>query len=586
MRPLWFGPADRSLYGVLHTPDDGRVRGTAVLVPPLGLEHVVAHRALRVAATELAGAGIATLRFDLDGTGDSAGVEADPDRLDAWLRSVRTAQDEMRVDGLPLVTVGLRMGGLLALHAGSQPRAGDRLVLWDACATGSSFLRRERAILTMSVNVGTHPIAHTEPGTVEGAGALYSVPTVTALRQLGIEPDDVTGWIEAAGADSVLVLTRSDRTDRAVDALRSVPSVSVVEVHDHDALLDASAQQSVVPTRTIAALRDWVDSALPSETRPAPAHGRDHHIVEIDGVDVTERAISLGSRGQFAIESSSSPDGPIVVLTNCATVHHIGSARVWVELARQLAARGIRAYRLDQRDLGDAAHALDTAPRFYSPESVEDIVDAVRSLSDDPSHDVSLVGLSAGSWSAAMAALETGARSLHLVNQWLWEVSPAPQGPGVTPPPPSLRLRTYRKLADRPTLARLAVRANSLASSAQPGWVRGAVISARPSQSSGRIPVALVRRGIPVTLLLSAQESERLHGRLTRAQRDVLERSPLFHLVVDAGIDHSLFFAYTRRVALTLMVERITAELAPSAPTIDLPAQESGASDRTPTVGG
>jgi alpha-beta hydrolase superfamily lysophospholipase len=585
MRPLWFGPVDRSLYGVLHSPEDGRVRGTAVLVPPLGLEHVVAHRALRVLATELASVGVATLRFDLDGTGDSAGVEADPDRLVSWLSSIRTAQDLMRVEGLPLITLGLRMGGLLALHAGSAPRPGDRLVLWDACATGSSFLRHERAILSMSINVGTHPIAHTEPGTVEGAGALYAVPTVSALRELAIDPDRVSTWADGAGAGSVLVLTRSDRPDRAVDGLRALPSVSVVEVHDQGPLLDVSAQQSLVPVRTIAELRSWADSTLPEETAPAPEPGPDHHTVEVDGVAVTERVRSIGDRGLFAIESSAVSDGPIVVLTNCATVHHVGSARVWVELARQLAARGIRAYRLDQRDLGDSAQALDTTPRFYSSESVDDIVDAVRSLSPDPSSDVSLVGLSAGSWSAAIAALETGARSLHLVNQWLWEVAPAPQGPGVAPPPPSLRLRTYRRFADRPSLARMAVRANSLAASAQPGWVRGALISARPSQSSGRIPVALVRKGIPVTLLLSAQENERLHGRLTAAQRDALERSPLFHLVVDAGIDHSLFFAYTRRVALTLLVERITAELAPTAPT-GAPDQEPGANDRTSTAGG
>ena len=51
--PLWFGPADRPLFGWLHVPDDGVVRGGAVLCPPVGYEAICAHRTFRVVAEEL-----------------------------------------------------------------------------------------------------------------------------------------------------------------------------------------------------------------------------------------------------------------------------------------------------------------------------------------------------------------------------------------------------------------------------------------------------------------------------------------------------------------------------------------------------
>ena len=46
MEPLFFGPADHSLFGWLHLPAGRAPRRTAVvLCPPFGQEFVLAHRA-------------------------------------------------------------------------------------------------------------------------------------------------------------------------------------------------------------------------------------------------------------------------------------------------------------------------------------------------------------------------------------------------------------------------------------------------------------------------------------------------------------------------------------------------------------
>src|SRR5215207_7942519 len=82
-----FGPTERPCVGWLHIPPaDVRVRETGlVLCNPFGHEAICAYRSLRHFAHALAAQGIPSLRFDYDGTGNSAGSDRDPGRLNAWI---------------------------------------------------------------------------------------------------------------------------------------------------------------------------------------------------------------------------------------------------------------------------------------------------------------------------------------------------------------------------------------------------------------------------------------------------------------------------------------------------------------------
>ena len=117
-------------------------------VRPLALRRSIARYAYMYLADRLAGAGLACFRFDYDGTGDSAGQQNDPDRVEAWLDSIRRAMELVRGLGTNRISVvGLRMGAtLLAETFGSGPAAIDDLVLWDSCASGRSFLREQSAL--------------------------------------------------------------------------------------------------------------------------------------------------------------------------------------------------------------------------------------------------------------------------------------------------------------------------------------------------------------------------------------------------------------------------------------------------------
>ncbi|TWS24655.1 alpha/beta hydrolase, partial [Tsukamurella sputi] len=125
----YFGPVGAPLYGALHVPGSRRVRGTVLLVPPLAKEQYDVLRGLRRLAASLAAEGLAVLRFDYRGTGDSSGPSGDADAARDWIASVRHADDYLRGLGLgaPAV-VALRVGAALAGAAGLTPPAA---VLWD-----------------------------------------------------------------------------------------------------------------------------------------------------------------------------------------------------------------------------------------------------------------------------------------------------------------------------------------------------------------------------------------------------------------------------------------------------------------------
>jgi len=144
MKPLYFGTRERRLFGVLHAPDEGQpVRAGVVLVPPFGHEAVRGHRFYRLLAERLSREGVAVLRFDLYGTGDSGGDDEDAD-LQAWAADLGQAHRELlrRTGGdRPVTWFGARLGASVALRAAplAFPHV-HRLVLWDPVFDGRGYL--------------------------------------------------------------------------------------------------------------------------------------------------------------------------------------------------------------------------------------------------------------------------------------------------------------------------------------------------------------------------------------------------------------------------------------------------------------
>ncbi|HVB92661.1 MAG TPA: hypothetical protein VND70_11260 [Acidimicrobiales bacterium] len=581
MKSLWFGPEDRPLFGWLHVPEDGSARGGVVLCPTMGIEAVSAHLAFRLLADRLAESGLVALRFDYDGTGDSAGRHEDPERTAAWMASIRHAVQFMRGLGLGrLGVVGMRVGATLSAETfGSGPAVIDDLVLWDPCASGRAFLRGQSALWSVALGTKSH-----DDGAIETPGLVYDKETVADLSAVAIANQ------EGPLADRVLLLMRSSRKgDRRMNERLDMPNVLRLPIAGQEDLVDVLPHATIMPEATIATIADWlatVPAADPMVEIESDTVGRNLAVVgtTTDGVSIDERPVVLGRRNLFGImttrhdadqrlvtlsadEASRDALGvpgalPTIFCFNAGEIDHVGPARLWVTLARRWAEAGFRVIRFDLVGVGDSPMRVDQVPHVvYSPEALDDILDVLHAASpDDPSNAI-LVGLCSGAYHAVEGAIAGHVRGLLVVNPILTFKPPEVSSKA----PPELQSGTLdsRRQASGATKrwARALPAHDKLGPFVEglpgPAWwiINRIAVESPPARTLSKV----IDAGVNIFVIAGENETHLLKRGEGRTMRR-LQRQPQFRMVMIPGLEHSLFEWHGRILASELLTEHLLNE--------------------------
>jgi alpha-beta hydrolase superfamily lysophospholipase len=564
---LWFGPDQRPLFGWMHVPDDGPVRGAVVVCPPLGLEGVCAHRTLRRMAERLAGTGIATLRFDYDGTGDSAGRQDERGRVEAWLGSVRQAVELMRGAGASkVVVVGMRMGATLAGCEVARAGGVDGIVLWDPCASGRSYLREQQALGLFSLGGPAR-----DDGSIEVPGIVYEADTVAELGSLSIAAT------EGPLAQRVLVLVRPDRTpNKAMRQRLELDHVEWGDAAGQSELVDVEPFQVREPLATVDAVMAWVSDVVGPEASgsgPAPTFtvpDRPLATVAHDGDQVvTERIVTFGDVGLFGIVSQpgESAGGPTVIQFNAGLIDHVGPSRLWVDFARRWAAAGVRVLRFDLSGLGDSpTRPGQREDEMYPPEAFDDLSEVVAVMAPDGPGDVILTGLCSGGYHSIEGAMALGINNVCVINPILtaapgeiYVPTVGQRTPGVDPrrQATTARKRWVRALPAHDLLGGIVDRLPDAA-----WWIINRVAVANPP---GRIVGRLVDSGVETYIVCGEKEAAVMRRGQAAAFRR-LARTGRFHLEVMPGIDHELFARASRDRVEPVVTARILLSAARTVP--------------------
>jgi len=126
-----------------HYRPDAPASQAVVLCHPLGEEKLWSHRVFVSLAREFATAGIAVLRFDFRGEGDSD-RDFEQSDFESRVADAITAIDVIR-DLNPSVNdvslVGLRLGAAVAAEAAARRPDVSRLVLWDPVTDGAAYMQ-------------------------------------------------------------------------------------------------------------------------------------------------------------------------------------------------------------------------------------------------------------------------------------------------------------------------------------------------------------------------------------------------------------------------------------------------------------
>ena len=537
---VWFGPESRPLYGWVSRPAGGVARGGAILCPPMGEEGRAAHRTFRRLAEELSAAGIVALRFDYDGTGDSAGLQDDPNRVPSWLASIEAARQYLLDLGAPTVAaVGMRLGATMAAHQAAASTPFSSLVCWDPCLSGRTFLREGEALYGFGENVEAP-----DDGLRHTPGFQYDAATATALRglDLGKLPAD------RPLADRVLLLTRVDRPVPPGIAVRFEQEGATLQTGaaaGQGELLDVPPELSVVPSDALGEVVAWLTGGV-AEQPAVPVKAPDAEHAVLVGADsataVRERVARLGPDRIVGLVdepvdlAARGGQLPWVVLVNVAAEHHIGPGRRWVEWARSWASLGYRVVRIDQSGVGDSPTPPGRAEdRAFAPEWIDDMRHVVRELAADGAQ-VCIVGLCSGSYSALEVAMWEHVDAVFAINPRL-TLYPAAKGT-----PVYTDRRRAAMLPNKP-FAALAVKHRILAGGLWRIYRQFAVWHA-PLLVLWRV----FRRGTALEVIACHDDAQ--HFTEVYALRPILwrmKRSPLFRFADEDTIDHSLL---TRRAQL------------------------------------
>jgi len=552
----WFGPEDAPLFGALHLPAGRRARAVAVVLPPIGLEGLVAHRALRVLADRLARRGIAALRVDYLGTGDSADVPSAEDQVPGWLRTVGESVEYVRRAGARrVVVVGLRLGATLAASAAAQV---DALVLWDPVETGARFLREEALLYRAGVKDGGQPPPDLEG--VVGPGTWYSKPTAATLKALSLgsvlADDDGEAPRIRDGIGAVLLATRAEADGgRQAARVAAAAGVDTVTAPGQEALFDWGVM--AVPEESVEGIVSWLDRrfgdedcALDPEVRTSVVVGR-----APDGGPVLERILGFGSRGQFGILSSvAGRSSETLVLANAAPpAYHVGPGGMWVEIARAHARRLGPVLRFDGRAEGESRDGgVVSHPSSYTAESIEDAVAALEAARELGAGTLAIGGLGAASWTALRAAALARADAVVAINPGFWQVAPLTQREGAWPGVNVSRVEGSSGTGGPRRAVRRALRTAARAAIPEALWWR---LSQRGTvRGPSGVVTPLVRAGTRVHLVLGHVEEplfDRMRGaRLERAVR------PGRRLRVTRAphVDHAILSPAARRAVVEAFV--------------------------------
>ncbi|WP_310737832.1 alpha/beta fold hydrolase [Ideonella paludis] len=403
-----------------HAPAQPAVAHPVLMCPTWGDEEIGAYAGWRALANSLALQGVPVLRLDLPGEGDSLPRAAGASAWSSWLDALDDAALALlQVSGSPKVhLLGLRLGALLAAQLADRLRQrADQvasLLLLAPVASGRAFLREAR--LLSQVPQG-EPL---QAGEAMAGGFVLDAPSAEALAAAQWPTPQASGQRAAC---PVLLLERSDRPlpEAARASLAAWAGVERLqgEVRDDLATTTAIAHSAVWPDLT-QPLRSWLVQAgaaasdLVGLVWPGVAPSA-------AGPGWTEELVSYGPGLVAQCTRPASRSARATLFLSSGAERRIGPHRLWVDFARQCAARGELCLRLDLGGIGDSV-ARDTAgaspsraDQVYDARCVDDVRAALRWL--EQTHGVTqvrLVGLCSGAYHAWRCAV-AGLRLSHVV---------------------------------------------------------------------------------------------------------------------------------------------------------------------------
>ena len=437
--PTYLSSDAGPLFGVYTYPEDGLVRGAVLVCPPLGKELNHTWRGFKRLAEFLAAKRLLVLRIDYTGTGESAGSQEDPSAVDLWDDSITTAFDHLvRMGAGPICVIAHRSGALLAPSNERVQQGAHSLVLWDPIQRGRHFIRTQQMLYAVLAEGQDAPTPGSEE-LVHLAGLTLHRDAARAFSRKTLDPAAVLGQRQG----NVLALIPDDELDSSLAQTITAAGGTVTALSDQAPFIQATEALLIDFPEELEHIQQWVSRHMPTQRR------------RVEPVPVTEAVVATTPDGR-AIQTRvrTTRDGIVVWDTALAGTHgtadrvliphpighdiRSGPARLYLELANEVAARGGRTVRFDRRGVGESGTTStdDTFVKLFTRSYIRDGNRILDELNLSRIHVIAHLGICAGNWMSPHAAIETAHRQsarsrtvavIANVNRWdVWPNVPLP----------------------------------------------------------------------------------------------------------------------------------------------------------------
>ena len=393
-----------------------------LFLSPWGLEEMCTRRIWRELAERFAAKGIASLRFDYPGTGDSldgAGLEGG---LPVWEEViVRAAGELRRLAGIDrLVLVGQGLGATLAVAMAGKLGNVAGAALLAPVSSGRVYLR-ELSVWSKMVDEGLGlRDEQRSKAAVSLAGLLMPASVATDLKAINVE---------TATASPAFQIFVAERAAREKDAALSAHLASLgadVSRQDYAGYDDLVSNPTVAraPRDVMHGVVDWVAGVAAGTGGGASPIVPGTAAQEGDGF--REEAVRFAGEGRmFGVlcQPIGQRRGATVVLLGTAYDRHAGWARSTVETARHLARRGIASLRFDAAGVADSP-VFPGAPEreLYKPRQRDDVKAAIDLVERRGLGPAVLFGRCSGAYLAFQGALhDVRCRGAVVINPFTFE---------------------------------------------------------------------------------------------------------------------------------------------------------------------
>ncbi|HUJ09000.1 MAG TPA: alpha/beta fold hydrolase [Verrucomicrobiae bacterium] len=254
--PVTFEYRGQQIVGMLHVPE-GRGRfSAALLLHGFTGTKVESHRLFVKVSRALAQHGIASLRFDYRGSGDSAGDFEDmtirSEIADA-LEAIRFLARHKQVNSRRLAVIGLSMGGAVAAHVVAREKNRVKsLVLIAPVAEGAGILDELSTPEAVSSLAETGITDH--EGNLVGMTFIRQFAEMKPLREVVKCPCPVL--IVHGGRDETVPVHHADLYERTLQSHKRVVKKVIIPGADHT--FNRHVWESRVITETV----DWLGETM------------------------------------------------------------------------------------------------------------------------------------------------------------------------------------------------------------------------------------------------------------------------------------------------------------------------------------